>query len=386
MRILVSGMLAGVPYHGGVTWVVLQYLLGFRRLGHEVMFVEPVDEAVVGSADDGADEIAVRDRYFHAVTERYGLAATALVDPRGRSVGVDFADVDAFARSADLLVNLSGVLHPEKWSEWIDRIPVRLYVDLDPGFTQIWADGYGIDMGFSGHTHFASVGGTLASDSSPVPSCGLDWIPTLPPVALPWWPFSETQDRGAFTTVANWRGYGSVEHQGLRYGQKAHAFRALADLPVRARESIEVALAIHPEERDDLALLNANQWRLRNPDEVARTPWEYETYVSTSRGELGIAKTGYVVGRTGWFSDRSACYLAAGRPVVAQDTGFAELLPVGRGLLSFSTADEAADALDRVAGAYEAHRRAAREIAEEYLDSDRVLSRLLTALTTAVAA
>jgi hypothetical protein len=259
------------------------------------------------------------------------------------------------------------------------RIPVRVFLDLDPGFVQVWCANYGIDMGFARHTHFVSVGGNTGAPECDVPTCGVSWIPTLPPVDLEHWPAAgaDAPACDAMTTIANWRGYGSVEHRGVFYGQKAHSLRQLIDLPRRTRQALLLALSIHPDEVKDIEALAANGWRTVDPAVVAGTPDSYQRFVQGSRGEFGVAKLGYVASRCGWFSDRSACYLASGRPVVAQDTGFGRFLPTGEGLFAFGTAEAAVAALDALNGDYPKHRRKARELAEAFLDSDKVLTRLL---------
>jgi glycosyltransferase involved in cell wall biosynthesis len=190
-----------------------------------------------------------------------------------------------------------------------------------------------------------------------------------------------------FTTVANWRGYGSVVWKGRRYGQKAHSLRKLVALPERVNEGFVLALAIHPAEKEDLAILRRCGWELTDPRKVAGLPQRYADFVRGSKGELGIAKEGYVESRCGWFSDRSACYLASGRPVVAQDTGFPRHLPVGEGLIPFSSTEEAAAAIETVASDYGRHAKAARALAESFFDSKTVLGRLLEQVgaTTAIA-
>jgi hypothetical protein len=182
------------------------------------------------------------------------------------------------------------------------------------------------------------------------------------------------------TSVGHWRSYGSVEHEGVSYGQRAHSLRRLIDLPSRATGPFELALGIHPDEKDDLLALARNGWQLVDPDRAAGSPGRYRDYIQASFAELGIAKSGYVDSRSGWFSDRSACYLASGRPVVAQATGFEEVLPVGEGLLCFATTAEAAAAVEAVRSSPQAHRAHARELAEDRLDSRKVLSKLLFAL------
>lgn len=370
---LVSGMVAGVPGQGGATWAVLQYVLGLRSLGWDVYLVESVSGPVPPAS--------VR-RYFDVVCRRFGLEDRAALLPAdgAAAYGVPRGRILEAARSAEVLLDLAGTLRAP---DILGAVPVRVYVDLDPAFTQLWQAVEGIDMRLAGHTHHATVGRDIGRPGCSVPDLGLRWIPTLPPVALEAWPAAREAPRFAWTTLANWRAYGSIRHGGRHYGQKAHAFRTLIDLPATTGERFEVALAIHPDERRDLAALTAGGWSLVPPAEVAGTPEAYGRFIRQSFGEIGIAKTGYVEADCGWFSDRSACYLASGRPVVAQETGFERRLPTGRGLLSFSTPDEAGAALEAVRRDYAAHARAAREVAGAYLDARRVLERLLGAVGVA---
>jgi hypothetical protein len=272
-----------------------------------------------------------------------------------------------------VVVNLAGTLRD---AALLDAAAVRAYVDLDPAFTQVWHE-QGIDVGLTGHTHHLSVGLSLGAPDCTAPVCGRDWLPVLPPVVLDVWDEATVLERDAFTTVANWRGYGSVHHAGITYGQKAHAWRQLLAVPAGTPRPCTPALAIHPCEEADLGALAEHGWRLLAPQAVAGTPEEYRTFVRGSLAELGIAKAGYVTSRCGWFSDRSACYLASGRPVVAQETGFSDHLPTGAGLLAFATADEAVAATVAVVGQYARHRRAARELATAHLDARIVLGAVL---------
>jgi hypothetical protein len=293
------------------------------------------------------------------------------------TVGEPYDDLRRVARHADVVVNISGMLAD---ADLLEPIPIRVYLDLDPAFVQLWQAVEGIDMRFGGHTHFVTVGARIGQAACAVPTCGVRWLHTLPPVVLTEWPPAETIERDAFTTVGNWRGYGSIEHEGVLYGQKAHSLRRFFDLPSRTGERFEVALAIHPDETRDLEALSQNRWDLVDPQQVAGTPGAYRQFVRGSRAELGIAKSGYVNSRCGWFSDRSACYLASGRPVLAQDTGFGDVLPAGRGLLAFESADDVLAGIQALRQDYRGHAAAARELAEAYLDSDRVLARFLDAV------
>jgi hypothetical protein len=372
LTILFSGMLGGVPGQGGATWAALQYVLGLRQLGHTVYVVEPVASATRASS-----------AYFRAVVRTFGLAdnAALLVSGTRTTVGLPFERLVAVAREADLLINVAGMLTDPLL---LEAIPTRLYLDLDPGFTQLWDSHAGIDMHFANHSHFASVGVLLGTGNCAVPLAGRRWLATLQPVVRGCWPAAPpTRIRRpqTFSTIANWRSYGSMEHGGVHYGQKAHSLRALFGLPAHTGASFELALGIHPTEARDLADLAANGWRLVDPARVAGSPARYRRYIQDSWAEFGLAKSGYVAGRTGWFADRSACYLASGRPVVAQDTGFGAVLPTGSGLFRFQTADDVVAAYEALRSDYNRHALAAVGIAEAYFDAARVLPKLLAALT-----
>jgi hypothetical protein len=368
LKILLAGMVAGDPHQGGASWAVLQYVAGLSELGHEVVLVEPVPAMSL----DPAGEVVSCFRELPLIEGRAAL----LGQGTDRTCGLPYSQLLEFARDADLLLNISGMLRDEKLLE----APVRAFLDLDPGFNQVWQV-TGSEMGFDLHTHFVTVGVRIGTEDCPIPTLERNWIGTLPPVSLPHWPMAEAApERDSFTSVGHWRSYGSIEYGGVHYGQRAHSLRSLIELPTRSDTQFELALGIHPDEVGDLRALRENGWKLADPREVAGSPRVYASYVSGSQAELSVAKSGYVNSRSGWFSDRSACYLASGRPVVAQDTGFGDSLPVGEGLLSFESTRGAGDAVAEVRADIDRHRRAARELAEEHLDSRKVLSRLLESL------
>ena len=375
LTIILSGMIACVPHQGGASWAVLQYLLGFKRLGHEVYFVEPVKKEALRSIDSslaGSDNA----KYFHQVMADVGLSESSvqLLDGTKETEGLSYDSLRTIAARADVLVNISGMLRDRNL---IDKIPARVYLDLDPAFNQLWHSAEGIDVGFDDHTHFITVGESLGRADCTVPTCGHNWITTKQPVVLSEWPLANGIQHNALTTIGNWRGYGSIQHEGTLYGQKAHSLRQFFELPRLTRENITLAFSIHPDEKRDLAALETNGWDLIDPRQVASTPAQYKQFIQTSKGEFGIAKSGYVESQCGWFSDRSVCYLASGRPVIAQETGFSQHLPAGEGLFSFTTKDDVLSAIDEMNSDYAQHSRTARAIAEEYFDSDKVLTRLL---------
>ncbi len=374
LTILLGGMVASVPHQGGATWAVLQYALGLRRLGHDVWLVEELDPGERAPRPSEL-ESSKSGAYFRALAARFALEdrSALLVGGTEQTLGVSYERLRDAAGRADLLLNESGLLRDE---QLVRGIPVRAYLDLDPAFAQVWHE-QGIDVGFEGHNRFVTVGQAIGTPGSPVPTCGIDWIGSLPPVVLERWPRADPAPEGAFTTIGNWRGYGSVEHQGVFYGQKAHSLRHFISLPARTSARLQLALTIHPDEKPDLQALDENRWPRVDPVEVAGDPDRYQSYIRASKAELGIVKSGYVESRCGWFSDRSACYLASGRPVIAQETGFSRFLPAGEGLLSFDGMESLVAGIDEIERNYDDHARAAHALAEEHLDSDTVLTRLL---------
>jgi hypothetical protein len=368
-------MICAQPNQGGATWAVLQFVLGLRRLGWRVHFVETLDRSSLMPA--GASIGQSRNAAYLAETmSAFGLGrAWTLLERDGPgSAGVPRGELERFCASADLLLNISGSLTDE---ELLAAPALRAYVDLDPAFTQLWHAAAGIDMGLDRHDRFVTVGQAIGEPGCPIPTCDREWIGILPPVVLEHWPVSGDSPRREMTTVGHWRGYGSIEHGGVFYGQRAHMLRRLIKLPSLSDQPFLLALEIHSHETADIEALATNGWQLVDPHSVASDPSSYRRFVSTSRAEIGIPKSGYVESGSAWFSDRSACYLASGRPVIVASTGFERYVPSGEGLLSFRDVAEAAECVAAVNADYTQHSAAARRVAQEHLDSDLVLTGML---------
>jgi hypothetical protein len=366
--VVVAGALANKPWNGGEAWVRLSYVLGLERLGCRTFFLEQV-------ADHACTPEAVA--FFAEVMREFGLQdRCALVRDDGRVVhGVAAGELLDVAAGADLLVSVSGNLTCEPLFSRFER---RAYVDVDPGYTQLWLEqGHSVGRARDHHAWF-TVGLNVGTDGCSLPDAGLAWRPMLPPVALDEWQRTPSPGPERLTTVAAWRGgYGRLEHEGTLYTQKAHEFRKLAGLPGRLAGTFEIALHIDEADAADRRSMEEQGWRLVDPAAVVATPAAFRHYVEGSGGELSPAQGLYVETGSGWFSDRTARYLAAGRPAVVQDTRIdAELLPEA-GLLTFRTPDDAVAAIERMRSDYDAQCAAARAFAEEHLDSDRVLARML---------
>jgi hypothetical protein len=371
--IVVAGSVTQRPGSGGHTWVFLQYLLGFRRLGWEVLFLDRLEPEMSA----GAEGL----RYLQQVFDAFELGDRYAVfhDGGSRTHGLDREQVlEEVARSA-MVLNVNGFFDDE---EVLARASLRAFLDIDPGFMQMWR-ALGLHDAFRGHDAYVTVGESIGSPECTIPTGGIDWIPTPQPVVLEHWSTQAAPGR-AFTSVGSWRGpFGPIEYEGDTYGLRVHEFRNFAELPRQVSEPLEIALDIDDADERDVELLRSAGWTLRDPREVAADPWRYRDYVQGSSAEFMVAKNMYVKSRSGWFSDRSICYLASGRPVLAQETGFSRHHPVGEGLLSFSTPEEAVEGVERIAADYEAHSRAARELAQQQFDSDKVLRRLLEKLGVA---
>ncbi len=319
--------------------------------------------------------------------DRAGGADAAWIDRVLGSYGVRYVLVDggegARAEAAEqvrgsaLLLNVMGFVDDH---DVLAAAPKRVVLDIDPGFPLMWRK-LGLADVFAAHDAFVTIGERIGRPDCEIPTGGLDWITTPQPVVLDEWRVAPPTADAPFTSIATWRGpFGPIEYGAKTYGLRVHEFRKFVELPRLAADDFEVALEIDPADRRDIELLREHGWRLADPREVARDPWSYREYIQRSKAEFMVAKNMYVETRSGWFSDRSICYLASGKPVLAQDTGISELYPIGEGLLTYSTLEEAAAGVEEISGNYERHCKAAREIAEEFFDSDKVLTRLLEKL------
>jgi hypothetical protein len=358
LRIIVSGQTAQYPL-GGVTWFYMHYVLGFARLGHDVWYVEDSGQWPYSPQTDGLiKDCDFNVAYLGGVMARFGLPEEEL-----REV----------VETADLLIDVSGALA----RPWEYRAVRRIaYIDTDPVFAQLKLVRGQVDFRRQVDAHDVHFSyGELAGTK--LPDTGHRWIATRAPVVLSEWSV-DAPTRDVFTTVMNWTSHNPVEYAGVSYGQKDQEFRAYVDLPKRVAPTVlELALGSGRNEHPPRHLLEHKGWRLVNPAEVCPDLDAFRAYTQSSKAEWGVAKNGYVRGQSGWFSERSARYLAAGRPVVVQDTGFSHVLPVGEGILPFTTPDEAVAGIRAVEANYDRHSRAARAIAEEWFDSDKILSRLI---------
>ena len=368
MRIVLAGIIARYPF-GGVTWCSLMYLLGLRSLGHEVCYIEGTGECIY---DPDANAISIDPsygtRYIHDALDRFGLGKRwCFVNFDGTYHGMSREALRAFCQDADLYINLSG--GSWFWRDEYRSIPKRVFIDSDPVFTQLAiakAVPWYVEF-FRGFTHLYTFGANIGTPVSDVPTGEFTWHKTWQPIITELWCSHTPPAHDRFTTVMTWQTDSFTDVD----GNKDKEFVRFIDLPARTNASFEIAV------NGPLDLLRHHGWCPVAGMEVSRTLDDYRTFIQRSRAEIGVAKHAYVAHRSGWFSDRTECYLAAGRPAVVQDTGWTAHLPSGDGVIPFETIDDAIAGIDRIERDYDRHARRARDLAHECFDATRVLPPVL---------
>lgn len=384
MRVVVSGLI-GQYSLGGVVWDYIQYLLGCRALGHDVWYLEDTGMwPYHREREEICDDCSTNVRHLREIMEDFDLGDRWIYrnEPDGRYHGIeDTATAQRLLAESDVLINVSGAC----WlRECTAHIPRKLFVDGDPMFTHIalQTDPSGERLArLRAHEAHFSFGLSLGQPDCLVPPDEFHWRPTVQPVAMECWENAAASPghpaEGAWTTVMNWVSYPPVEFEGRTYGQKDVEFARFFDLPQRTGRPFLLAMGRGQGNQRPTERLESEGWRIREPLEVIPDHHAYREFLAASRGEWSVAKHGYVAARTGWFSCRTACYLAAGRPAVVQDTGWTRHLPEGAGVLAFNDGESAAAALARIEGNYEFHCAAARDFARRHFAADRVCDELL---------
>jgi hypothetical protein len=383
LRVVVLGDVVRIPL-GGMAWSDMHYLLGLAALGHDVYYLEDSDDHPWSCYDPGRDMSGTDPAYGLAFAER-SFREAGLEDRwayydahRGTWLGPCAGRVREICSGADLLFNLGCPVR-----SWLEEIPVRVLVDKDPVFTQIrnLAEPQRRERAAQHTAHF-SFGENIGTSRAAIPADGFPWQATRHPIFLDAWPAMPGRPGGRFTTVMQWESYPARAYAGIAYGTKAASFEPYLDLPRRAGPVLEMTVGSASAPRDEL---RRHGWVLPDPLDVSRDLASYQHYIQRSKAEFTVAKHGYVVSRSGWFSERSAAYLASGRPAVLEDTNFTDWLPAGAGVLAFRNPDEALAGIEEVNRRYEFHCRAAREIAHEYFDARRVLPGLIEQAMNATA-
>lgn len=377
-KALVSGAIANKAFRGGAVWTRLNWTLGLKKLGYDVYFVEQIEPQscvdLRGAVTSFMDSENLK--YFRTIMHQFGLEkSSALIYDGGKETwGLGRQDLMDVADAADVLINISGHL---KLKDLKQRVRCKVYIDLDPGFTQFWHAAGQIGSSIEDHDFYFTIGENIGNSGCCIPTSGIYWHTTRQPIVLEHWPASDQGQRERFTTIASWRGpYGPIAYGNKRLGVKAHEFRKLSQLPKSVNATFEIALDIHEADQKDRELLESNGWKVRDPRLTVSDPVSFRQYVQTSGAEFSVAQEMYTETNSGWFSDRTVRYLASGKPALVQDTGFSEKYPIGEGLISFRTFDEAVIGAKRILDDYPAHCRTARKLAEEYFASDKVLREL----------
>jgi hypothetical protein len=385
---------ANFPDGGGHFWVYMQYALGLRCLSCEVYWLEQV--RLPGDPEEAARLLS----NFYDRMKRFGLEGRTLLyvldrdrkDDVGtiRFIGPSRSEAEALLRRADLVLNFHYAID-RRVLAWARRTAL---VDIDPGLLQFWMSTGQLDV--PPHDRYLTTGETVGTPAARFPDCGRQWIRFRPPVCLEHWPVKYDPRAEAFTTVSSWSttDWLKVTENGktvLRENTKRVAFLRFLELPRLTSQPLELALYLldkdgpggqrqqADKDSEDRARLEEHGWRVRSSPEVAGSPEAYRAYIQQSRGEFSCVKPSCVDFQNAWISDRTICYLASGKPAVVEDTGPSAYLPSGEGLVRFTSVDGAAEALAEINRRYERHCRAAREIAEAYFDSKKVLEGLLNA-------
>jgi hypothetical protein len=362
---------------GGNAWSDLQYLLGLRTLGHNVFYLEECgSESWVYNwqTEELTTELDYPTNYVRNCLEPLGFVNQWIYRAGDRSMGMAVDEFNNVCSQADLMIVRGSPI-----CLWRDeyKLPQRhIYIDADPGFTQINIAG--------GHSELVqtiercdrlfTIGQRIGAQDCLIPTNGRHWLKTLPPVALPYWAVTEDNDTIGFSSIMQWHSYREVVYEGVTYGNKDKEFLKFIDIPQLTKQGFQIALSGgFPDE------LSQYGWEVIPGWIASFTPESYQKFVQASRAEFGVAKQGYVATKGGWFSDRSVCYLASGKPILVQDTGLSDWLPIGEGILTFRDQKEVVNGVEAINTDYERHRQAARRLAEEYFDSDKVLSSLLEA-------
>jgi len=373
MTIIVAGTI-GRSGLGGQAWASLQYLLGFRALGHDVYYLEDCGRSswvYIWEKEDWTHELEYPAGYVNNCLAPFGFGDRWIYRDNYRSLGMPVEKFIDVCAGADLL--LLRAVPFWNWRPEYDQPKRRSFIDVDPGFTQITlANGdQGWVEGVARCERRFTFGQRLGAPDCPIPNAGGPWAKTLPPVFLPEWPFA-AGDADPFTSVMRWQGFRDVTHHGVSYGQRDREFEKFLKLPSLTPQKFQIAqMGIKPE------VLASHGWEVLPGEVVSRTPALYREFIQQSRAEFSVPKNGYVTMRGGWFSDRSVCYLASGRPVLIEDTGLGDWLPVGEGVVTFTDPAEAVAGIGKINADPVRHRAAARRLAEEVFSTDKVLGSFL---------
>jgi hypothetical protein len=379
VRIVITGLLGQYAF-GGVTWDYIQYLLGFRDLGHDVWYLEdsgswPYDPVGQTISADCSYNVA----YLRGMMDAFGFGDRWIYrnGADGKFHGAGEKAARDLIQNGDLLLNVSSA----GWlRDYQFGVKHQMFIDGDPMFCQAGLlDSKHAEYAarVRAHDSHFTFGLNLGGPGCLAPDTGIRWKKTVQPVALDQWPFQKEEPVDRFTTVMNWSSYASIEWEGKFYGQKDVEFEKFKSLPARTPQRLEMAMGMGIGGKRPTEELRSLGWIIHEAGDLLPDHPSYREFLRTSKAEWSVAKNGYVAARTGWFSCRTACYLALGRPAVVQETGWSDYLPAGDGLLAFSTLEEAVDAIADINDHYAEHQAAARALAEQFFEAKKVCADLL---------
>ena len=376
MQIIFSGSI-GRSVTGGQAWANLQYLIGLRALGHDVYYLEDCGEwssVYNWDTQETTWELDYPASYINECLGSYGFQDNWIYRAGQSSLGLSIEAFCEILEQSDLLI-IRGIPFLT-WRAEYNLPRNRAFIDVDPGFTQFCherGEPAFVETIGSSESLF-TIGQHIGNPDCPIPTCGRQWLKTVSPVEISEWPVMDDGDQESFTSVIRWRGMKDMNYKGVEYGQRNREFAKFMPLPGHTQQHLKIALT-----GGGSSVFNKNGWEVVEGWSVTRTPQSYQDFIQNSRAEFGVAKNTYVDTRSGWFSDRSACYLASGRPVLVQDTAAGNWLPVGEGAMTFRDLRDAVSGIDMINSDYERHCQAARDLAVEYFATEKVLPALLEA-------
>jgi hypothetical protein len=388
LRIVVGGFIGLFPT-GGATLDYIQYPLGLKMLGHDVYYIEdtnlyPVYQAYGKNWDDASDCI----EYLRTTMKHFGFEDRwAYRDIASKKCfGMSIQKVKQVCSSADVFINIScSTFMREEYY----NIPKRILIDSDPMFTQIQVSnemagetGCSTKSLLETHNYLFSFGENIGSNDCRIPTFDYKWIPTRQPVCLHLWESNSVTSGNSFTSIMNWSGRKKLLFASEEWGQKDVEFLKFLKVPLLSGSAFEVVInaPLNPESDFSKSEIESNNWNILDPKDTVSDYTQYMAFIKSSLAEFSIAKETYVKSNSGWFSCRSACYLAAGKPVVAQDTLWSKYLPTGEGLFAFTDINSAVESIRQVVSEPAIHAKAAKRIAHEYFDSTKVLTKMLNKL------
>lgn len=359
------------PNGGGHMWVYLNWALGFKAIGCDVIWLEGIH------CELGIENFNLHLSSLKSKLEFYGLSENIAIwvksgDPTIIPSGLEFMAVELAASRSDLLLNQFHNMP----SQVLDKFKKTALLDIDPGLSQIWISNGSIKL--APHDIYFSIGETVGKKSARFTNAGIDWNYIPPCVFLPEWPVATSADSSPYTTVSHWATREWEENNGEYYhNDKRTGFLPFLEIPLQINRSFELAVFLGPDEQNEKKMLENLKWKVRNSQIVTSTPQKYRQYIQSSRGEFSCVKPSCLVLQNAWISDRSLCYLSSGKPVIVQHTGPSDFLPNAAGLFRFRDFNDAVRCIEECEKNYEKHCLHARLLAEEYFDAKKVTKTLL---------